>query len=158
MRYFLSLGSNLGDRKKNLACALTLLKKKGVKILKTSSLYETQPVGFRSESWFYNQVAEVIVDIDPLAFLTLIKRIEHKMGRENRTQKVPRIIDIDILLAEQTILRTKELEIPHPRMEKRNFVLLPFIEISPETVHPKLKKSIKDLWKKSKDRSMVIRL
>lgn len=155
MRYFLSLGCNLGNRERNLTHALFLLKKEGIEILKASCLYETQPVDFTSQPWFYNQVVEIRADVDPVVLLTLVKKIEKKMRREGWIQKGPRIIDIDIILAGETVVRTKELTIPHPRMEKRNFVLLPFVEISPDTVHPFLNKSIKDLWKESNDCSIV---
>jgi 7,8-dihydro-6-hydroxymethylpterin-pyrophosphokinase len=80
------------------------------------------------------------------------------MGRKAEARKANRIIDIDILLAEGKVIRTEELEIPHPRMEKRNFVLIPLMEISPDAVHPTLGESIRDLWKKSNDDSIVIRL
>jgi 2-amino-4-hydroxy-6-hydroxymethyldihydropteridine diphosphokinase len=155
MRYFLSLGSNLGDKGKNLAHALTLLEKEGVEILKTSSLYETQPVDSPTQQWFYNQLVEVRTKANPEAFLDLIKKIEQKMGRKRKQKKGPRIIDIDIILAEGKVIRKKELKIPHPRMEKRNFVLLPFVEISPDTFHPVLNEDMKTLWKKSDDRSIV---
>lgn len=158
MRYFLSLGSSLGDREKNLARALSYLEKEGVKIFKTSSIYETQPVDILSESWFYNRVIEVQAAAGPKDLLSLIKRIEKKMGRKAEAKKSSRIIDIDILLAEGKVIRTEGLEIPHPRMEKRNFVLIPLMEISPDTVHPTLGKSIRDLRKKSKDDSVVKRL
>jgi len=155
MRYFLSLGSNLGDREKNLTHALFLLEKEGVKILKISSLYETQPVDFPSQPWFYNQLVEVRTKANPEALLNLVKKIEQEMGRKHRQKKGPRIIDIDIILAEGIVIRKKELKIPHPRMEKRNFVLLPFVEISPDTVHPVFNEDMKTLWKKSDDRSTV---
>ena len=155
MKYFLSLGSNLGDKEKNLTLALFSLEKEGVEILKMSSLYETQPVDFPSQPWFYNQLVEVRTKANPEALLDLVKKIEQKMGRKRGQKKGPRIIDIDIILAEGTVFRTKELEIPHPRMGKRNFVLLPFVEISPDTVHPVLNINMKDLWKKSNDPSIV---
>ena len=155
MKYFLSLGSNLGNREENLTLALSLLEKEGVEILKLSSLYETQPVDFPSQPWFYNQLVEVRAKANPEAFLNLVKRIEQKMGRKRRLKKGPRIIDIDIILAEGSVIRKKELKIPHPRMEKRKFVLLPFVEISPDTVHPVLNKDIKTLWEKSDDQSIV---
>lgn len=157
MRYFLSLGSNLGDRSKNLIDALSLLTKEGIKVLKTSSVYETQPVGFSHSKWFYNQVAEVSTDFDPSSLLAHIKKIEIKMGREPSIRKHSRPIDIDILLAENTVIQTKTLRIPHPKMERRNFVLIPLTEISPETIHPLLKKKIKYLMKNSKDSSLVKR-
>ncbi len=155
MKYFLSIGSNLEDREKNLFQTQLLLEKEGIEILKESSLYKTQPVGFSSKSWFYNQVLEVKANVKPEALLTLVKKIEKKMGRDLPVKKGPRIIDIDSLLAEKTVIRTKKLEIPHPRMEKRNFVLVPFSEISPDTVHPLLNLSVKDLLNKSKDPSIV---
>jgi 2-amino-4-hydroxy-6-hydroxymethyldihydropteridine diphosphokinase len=155
MRYFLSLGSNLGDREKNLTDALALLQEQGVEILKISSLYETQPVDFPSQPWFYNQLVEIRTKAQPEAFLELVRKIEQKMGRKRLLEKGPRIIDIDIVLAEDYVIHKKELKIPHPRMEKRNFVLLPFVEISPETVHPVLKETVKTLWKKSNDQSIV---
>jgi len=155
MRYFLSLGSNLGDREINLTLALSLLEKEGVEILKISSLYETQPVDFPAQPWFYNQLVEVRTKDNPEAFLDLIKKIEQKMGRKRQQKKGPRIIDIDIILAEGSIIHKKELKIPHPRMQKRNFVLLPFVEISPETVHPVLNEDMKTLWEKSNDLSIV---
>ena len=155
MRYFLSLGSNLGDREKNLNHALFALEKEGVEILKISSLYETQPVDFPSQLWFYNQLVEVRTKANPESLLDLVKKIEQKMGRKRQQKKGPRIIDIDIILAEGSVICKKELKIPHPRMEKRNFVLLPFVEISPDTVHPILNEDMKTLWKRSGDRSIV---
>ena len=155
MRYFLSLGSNLGDKEKNLTLALFLLEKEGVEILKMSSLYEAQPVDFPSQPWFYNELAEVRTKAKPEALLDLVKKIEQKMGRKRGQEKGPRIIDIDIILAEDSVIRKKDLKIPHLRMEKRNFVLLPFVEISPDTVHPVFNEDMKTLWEKSNDRSIV---
>jgi 2-amino-4-hydroxy-6-hydroxymethyldihydropteridine diphosphokinase len=155
MRYFLSLGSNLGDKEKNLILALFSLEKEGVEILEMSSLYETQPVDFPSQPWFYNQLVEVRTKANPEALLDLVKKIEQQMGRKHGQKKGPRIIDIDIILAEDSVIRKKDLKIPHPRMEKRNFVLLPFVEISPDTVHPVFNVDIKTLWKKSDDRLIV---
>jgi len=155
MKYFLSLGSNLGDRAKNIEQALAFLEEEGTKIIKSSSLYETQPVDIPSQLWFFNQVVEVETDLNPSNFLRLVKKIEKKMGRKPLYPKGPRIIDIDILLAEGNVIQTKELVIPHPRMEKRNFVLVPFKEISPETLHPIFMEKIEDLWKRSKDSSLV---
>jgi len=154
----LSLGSNLGDKRKNMAQALALLTQKGVKILRASSLYRTQPVGYTEQLWFYNQVIEVSSSLNPYDLLRLIKGIEKRMGRKPTRPSGPRPIDIDILLAEDCIIRTKRLTIPHPRMQKRNFVLVPFKEMSPGTTHPVLKKTISELWKKSTDSSVVRKL
>ena len=155
MKYFLCLGSNLGDKEKNLTLALFLLEKEGVEIIKMSSLYETQPVDFPRQPWFYNQLVEVRAKANPEALLDLVKKIEQKMGRKRGQKKGPRIIDIDIILAEDSVIRKKDLKIPHPKMEKRNFVLLPFMEISPDTVHPVFNEDMRTLWKKSDDRSIV---
>lgn len=155
MRYFLCLGSNIGDRSKNLEKALSLIEKESIRILKRSSVYETRPVDSPPQPWFYNQVVEVSAELDPMDLLSVIKKIEQQMGRKPTTRNEPRTIDIDILMAEKSVIRTEKLEIPHPRMVRRNFVLIPFNEISPKTVHPLLNATIKNLWKKSKDRSAV---
>jgi len=158
MKYFLSLGSNQGDRKKNIARALFLLQGEGVEIRRVSSLYETEPVDIPSQTWFYNSIAEVQASVEPDSLLTLIKSIEQKMGREEGARKEPRIIDIDIIMAEDEVIHTEDLEIPHPRMQKRNFVLAPFVEISPDTIHPVLKRHIKKLLEESTDLSAVHRI
>ncbi len=155
MRYFISLGSNLGDKKRNLAQAVSLLEENGIKILKKSSLYETSPVGFPQQPWFLNQVLEVKTDFPPEFFLRVAKRIEKIIGRLPTVAKGPRCIDIDILLAENMIMKSKELQIPHPELEKRKFVLIPLMEMAPEIIHPILQKKIEDLWRECKDSSDV---
>lgn len=158
MKYFLCLGSNLGQKRSNLRKALALLKKSGIRLLRLSSLYQTEPVEIQDQPWFYNQVVEIEANFSPLELLKSIKKIEQRMGRKGSIPKAPRKIDIDILLAEEKVVKTKELVIPHPGLEKRNFVLIPLCEIAPELVHPVLKTKIEDLAKKSKDPSLVRRL
>lgn len=155
MRYFLCLGSNIGNKSKNLEQALHLLEKEGSQVVKKSSIYETEPIDSPGQPWFLNQVVEVSTELKPLDLLTALKKIERQMGRKPTAQNEPRVIDVDILLAGKAVIRTKELEIPHPRMEKRNFVLIPLKEISPGTIHPRRNVSIEYLWKKSKDNSAV---
>jgi len=158
MKYFLGLGSNLGQKRESLRKALALLRKEGIRVLRSSSLYKTEPVDNPNQPRFYNQVIEVDADFSPLELLKLIKEIEQRMGRKASAQKAPRKIDIDILLAEDTVIRTRELVIPHPRMDKRNFVLVPLGEIAPGIVHPVLKAKIEDLARKSEDTSLVKKL
>lgn len=155
MRYFISLGSNLGDRRKNLSKTVVLLEENRIKVLKESSIYETSPVGFREQPWFLNQVLEIETDLHPEFLLRVAKRIEKRMGRRPAPAKGPRCIDIDILLADNRIIHTKKLRIPHADLEKRKFVLIPLNEIAPEIVHPVLHKKIQDLWKECQDSSEV---
>ncbi|MFB0564565.1 MAG: 2-amino-4-hydroxy-6-hydroxymethyldihydropteridine diphosphokinase [Candidatus Aminicenantaceae bacterium] len=157
-KYFLSLGTNLGQKKNNLSQALSLLEKKGVRILRSSSIYRTQPIDFHKQPWFYNQVVEVESSFSPLEFLRVIKNIEKTMGRRTTVKKGPRIIDIDILLAEKIIIKARELVIPHPLLEKRNFVLIPLRELSPHAIHPLLGTTIDILANKSEDKSIVKKL
>jgi 2-amino-4-hydroxy-6-hydroxymethyldihydropteridine diphosphokinase len=158
MRYFLCLGSNLGDKRLYLSRALAALKKAKVKVLRASSLYRTEPVGYLDQPWYYNQVVEVSTDMEPAALFSLIKKVERELGRRPAPKNRPRIIDIDILLAEDRITATKRLAIPHPRMAERNFVLIPLLEIAPAAVHPLLKEPVSELRKKSRDRAKVVRM
>jgi len=158
MRYFLSLGSNVGQRRKNLARALEALQLAGVTVLKTSSLYQTEPVEGGGPGWFYNLAAEVSAPIDPEEMLDLVKGIERRFGRQPEESGGPRSIDIDILLAEGRVMRSRRLTVPHPRLTRRNFVLVPLAEISPEIDHPVLKKKIKELRAASSDPSVVKKL
>jgi len=158
MRYFLSLGSNFGERRNNLFCALRALEQAGVTVLKISSIYQTESVGDRKQPWFYNLATEVSASVDPEGLLGLIQTIERKLGRRSDKRGGPRPIDIDILLAEDQVIESEQLTIPHPRLHQRNFVLVPLTEISPETLHPLLKKTIKDLRERSVDLSDVKKL
>jgi 2-amino-4-hydroxy-6-hydroxymethyldihydropteridine diphosphokinase len=158
MRYFLSLGSNLGNKRLNLSRALAALGKAKVKVLRSSSLYRTQPVGYPAQPWFYNQVVEVSADMEPAQLLSLIKKVESGLGRRPTAKNRPRVIDIDILLAEDRIVATEKLTIPHPRMAERNFVLVPLLEIAPAAVHPLLDEAISELYRRSRDKAQVVRL
>ena len=158
MRYFLSLGGNLGDRRGHLARALAALKKGGVRVLRFSSVYRTQPVGFADQPWFYNQVVKVSTKLEPADLLAFIKKVEKDMGRRPARKNRPRPIDIDILLAEDRTVSTKNLVVPHPRMTERNFVLVPLLEIAPGAVHPILQKKISELRDHCLDKSAVIKI
>jgi 2-amino-4-hydroxy-6-hydroxymethyldihydropteridine diphosphokinase len=155
MRYFLSLGSNLGDKRDNLLRAQGALKKAGVRMVAASSIYATQPVGHTAQPWFYNQVVEVDTVLSPGRLLSLAKKVERELGRRPARKNGPRTIDIDILLAGDRIVATSRLIIPHPRMAERNFVLRPLKEIAPRVVHPVLGIEIEELSRRSGDRSTV---
>ncbi len=133
---FLSLGTNMGNRLDNLRQAVSLLSGKNIlKILKISSIYETEPMYFKEQPAFYNLVlqAEIKTEISPFVFLGYLKDIEYEMGRQgNSFRNSPRIIDIDLLDIEKTIIESDILKLPHPKMKERNFVLIPLSEIAPE--------------------------
>ncbi len=135
---YISLGSNLGDTNKNLSNACDHIENlHNTKILKKSSIYLTEPQGLKDQPWFANQVLKVKVqDMEPITFLHKLLKIEIFMGRKRNTRWGPRIIDLDLILFENKIINTKELTLPHPRMIKRAFVLVPLLEISPEVKLP----------------------
>jgi 2-amino-4-hydroxy-6-hydroxymethyldihydropteridine diphosphokinase len=158
MRYLLSLGSNLGNRRRRLARAVGALGAAGVRVIRISSVYSTQPVDFAAQPWFYNLALEARSALPPAGLLRLIEKIEREMGRARLRPGGPRTIDIDILLAGSLIMRTPRLTLPHPRLAKRNFVLVPLAEIAPAAVHPVFRKTISSLLKASTDRSAVKKL
>lgn len=139
-RVFLSLGSNMGNRQENLDRALKLLSQR-VRLGKSSSVYETDPVDYVNQPRFLNLACEVYTRLEPSELLALAKGIESKMGRSGKT-KEPRPIDIDILLYGDQIIDAPDLVIPHPLLHERAFVLIPLAEIAPETVHPLFNKTI----------------
>ena len=158
MRVYLGLGSNIGNPAGRLTAAVLALAKEGVRILKTSALYKTEPVGLSAQPWFINQVLEADTEASPCALLALAKKIERYGGRRPGPRNGPRSIDIDILLMDGVILRTETLTIPHERMAERRFVLAPLAEIAPRLVHPILGKTIRILLRDCPDRSVVRRI
>lgn len=151
-RVFIGLGSNIGDRKKNMEEAMRLLDTPpDIKVEKESSLYTTEPIGFVGQDWFLNSVIEVSTLLSPKALLHRCQAIEEQMGRVRTMLWGPRTIDLDILLYGEEIVEDDELIIPHPNMHKRGFVLVPFAEIAPEVIHPKLNKKASELLRQLKD-------
>ena len=142
---YLSLGSNIGDRERNLRRAIERLESQGVRVVRRSSLYETEPRDLRGQPWFLNAVVEVETSLFPVQLLARIHKIERELGRKRTIPKGPRIIDIDILLYGRFLIDTAELQIPHPRMTERRFVLEPLAELAPDLRHPLTGQSLRDL-------------
>ena len=155
---FLSLGSNLDDRRTNLRRAAALINKEIGKIAKSSSLYETEPWGNTDQPAFLNQVVMANTTLDPRGLLEAITRIEREMGRQRKEKWGPRTIDVDILFYGKRVIRDKGLEIPHPELPQRGFVLVPMMEIAPDFEHPTLKKPMDELYMECTDESAVILL
>ncbi|MFN0035987.1 MAG: 2-amino-4-hydroxy-6-hydroxymethyldihydropteridine diphosphokinase [Saprospiraceae bacterium] len=155
---YLCLGSNVGNRAANLRSAIGLIEKNVGKIVKKSHIYETQPWGKTDQDLFLNQVVMVNTTLDPRDILDRISRAERELGREQKEKWGPRIIDIDILFYGKRIVRDKGLEIPHPELHKRAFVLVPMMEIAPDFEHPVLEKQIDELYMNCEDQSDVVML
>lgn len=147
-RVYLGLGTNLGDRQKNLEDALLLIEKRIGTVVCLSSFYETAPWGFQSENSFLNAAAGVDTSLSPEELMHITQEIEKQLGRLHKSvRKVyhDRPIDIDILLYGDAVIQTEALTIPHPEMTGRRFVMEPLAEIAPETVHPLLGKTMREL-------------
>lgn len=141
---YLSLGSNIGNRRKNIERAITELEKNDILLTRLSSFYETEPVGPKQRN-FYNVVGKFKTNLQPGDLLKTVKKIEQKLGRTKTYKWGPRIIDIDILFYAKQIITTKSLKIPHKEIRNRAFVLVPMKEISSNFVHPIYHKTIKVL-------------
>ena len=140
---YLSLGSNIGDRARNLREAISKLK--GLGRVAVSSFYETEPVEVTDQDWFVNCAVELETDLGSSELMSQILKIESDLGRRRAVKKGPRIIDLDILLFGNEVQSVPELVIPHPAMTQRRFVLEPLAEIAPEAMHPVMAKSVQEL-------------
>jgi len=146
MRSFISIGSNIGDGIENCLMAIDMINKtKGCSVIKRSSFYRTEPVGFKNQDWFINCVIMIDTIFSPFKLLQRLQEIENIMGRERKIKWGPRIIDLDILLFDSLIIRDKTLTIPHPLMHKRRFVLVPMNQLAPDLIHPIFNKTIREL-------------
>jgi 2-amino-4-hydroxy-6-hydroxymethyldihydropteridine diphosphokinase len=142
---YLSLGTNLGDRERNLESAIEKLAAQDLRIRRISSVYETAPVDTDDPRWFLNLVVEAETDLFPMQLLWRAGKIEHSLGRVRTVVNGPRTIDIDILLYGHAVIRSPSLEVPHPRMTQRRFVLAPLAELAPDLRHPVIRKTIQEL-------------
>jgi 2-amino-4-hydroxy-6-hydroxymethyldihydropteridine diphosphokinase len=154
---YLSLGSNIGDRVANLNAAIAALGDAGVRVSQVSSFYETEPVDYLQQDWFLNCVVECETELPSGALLSRLRDIELRMGSKKLIEKGPRILDIDILLYGDETIATPELQVPHPRMTQRRFVLVPLVEISPDISHPAWHATAKELLANTADNSEVRR-
>jgi len=141
---YLSLGSNVGDREANLRIAIEKLAELS-SVVAVSSFYETEPVEFTTQPWFLNCAVALRTHLMPKLFLAKALAIEQQMGRRRMQPKGPRTIDIDILLFGNSVISTAQLDVPHPAMHERRFVLEPLAEIAPDLRHPIFKRTTREL-------------
>lgn len=139
---YLALGSNIGDREAHLRRALEELQARDLRLRKASGVYETEPMGLREQRWFLNQVAEFETELFPLQLLQRIHRIERLLGRRRVVLNGPRTIDIDIVLYGNAVVKTEELQVPHPGYRERRFVLEPLAELNPVLRDPETRQTV----------------
>ena len=144
-RIYLSLGSNIGDRAENLRLAVERLGEADVRVLHCSRIYETEPVDYVNQAWFLNQVVEAETELLPLQLLSRTGRIERDLGRRRTIKKGPRTLDIDILFYASAVVKTARLEVPHPRIAERRFVLAPLAELAPDLRHPVTNRTVRQM-------------
>ena len=142
---YIGIGSNLGNREENCIRAVELFEKRGIPVRRKSALHETKPWGMKDQSLFLNMAIEIETALNPRELLKMLKEMEKEIGREPTSRWGPRIIDLDILLFNATVVDDDNLSIPHPLMHERDFVLKPLTEIAPDAEHPVLHKSIREL-------------
>jgi 2-amino-4-hydroxy-6-hydroxymethyldihydropteridine diphosphokinase len=142
---YLGLGSNVGKREEMLQAAINRLQSRELRILRVSSVYETEPQGRRNQRWFLNLVVEAETDLFPRQLLGRIARIEQQLGRRRMLANGPRTIDIDILFYGSFVIDTPELKIPHPRFAERRFVLAPMAELAPDLRDPLSRRTMREL-------------
>ena len=143
-RAYLSLGSNVGDRSANLQLAISRLESLG-KVVAVSSFYETEPVEVTAQPWFLNCAVALDAGMSAADLLSGILKLEQEMGRRRGLDKGPRNIDIDILLYGDEVIHLPHLDVPHPAMHQRRFVLEPLGEIAPDAIHPVLQRTVREL-------------
>ena len=142
---YLGLGSNVGDSEALLQSALDQLDGRDLKLLRVSSLYETEPIGFQEQAWFLNLAAEFETELPPEELLHRMQKIEMGMGRTRTVENGPRTIDIDILLFGDLVMKTDVLEVPHPRYRDRRFTLAPLAELNPGMRDPVTRQTMAEM-------------
>lgn len=153
---YIGFGSNIDNRLNYITQALQLLLKgDNISLIKISSLYETEPVGYEEQGWFLNGVVAVETDLPTHQLLRLLKEIEREVGRQHRLRWGPREVDLDLLIYDRCCINTPDLIVPHPEMHQRSFVLVPFAEIAPAVRHPILQQDIRTLLSNLNDEKTV---
>ena len=152
---YLSLGSNVGDRARNLRDSIDALGKTGVQVVRSSSMYETEPVDYLDQPWFLNMAIQAETELAALDLLHALRGIETQMGSKKLVAKGPRLIDMDILLYGDKIIDTPELQVPHPRMNLRRFVLEPLAEIAANARNPVSGLTVSEMLNRTPDKSAV---
>jgi 2-amino-4-hydroxy-6-hydroxymethyldihydropteridine diphosphokinase len=145
----------VGDRARNLQDAIEALAGAGAEVIRISSIYETEPVDLREQPWFLNCVVEAQTNLPPLELLLALRAIETHMGSKKLVPKGPRLIDMDILLYGNEAIDAPELQVPHPRMHQRRFVLAPLAEIAPQSRHPISGLTAAEMLARTVDKSQV---
>ena len=153
---YIGFGSNIGDRLKHIQNAIHALSKtEGITLLKISSVYKTDPIGYEAQGEFLNGVIAIQTTLSPLSLLHTLKDIETVVGRQHRIRWGPREIDLDLLIYGDLCLQTEQLVVPHPEMHLRRFVLVPLAEIAPDLVHPVFQETVQTLCNHLEDDQSV---
>jgi 2-amino-4-hydroxy-6-hydroxymethyldihydropteridine diphosphokinase len=156
---YIGIGSNIGDKGHQCERAISeILKVDRHTLLSKSSLFKTQPIGYTSQDWFVNGVIKIETDLEPPELLQTLKTIESQLGRTETFRWGPRVIDLDILFFDDIEIHTEELQIPHPLIQNRQFVLIPLAEIDRHLIHPVLKKTVQELLNNFKENQGVEKL
>jgi 2-amino-4-hydroxy-6-hydroxymethyldihydropteridine diphosphokinase len=156
---YIGIGSNIGDKVNQCEKAISeILKVDHHKLLAKSSLFKTQPIGNTSQDWFVNGVIKIETDLEAHELLRKLKTIESQLGRIETTRWGPRTIDLDILFFDDAEIHTEELQVPHPSIQERQFVLIPLAEIDRYLIHPVFKKTVQELLNNIKEDQGVEKL
>jgi 2-amino-4-hydroxy-6-hydroxymethyldihydropteridine diphosphokinase len=154
---YIALGSNIGDRAGMLAHGIEALHAAGVRVLRQSSFYASEPVDAPPQAWFLNAVVEAETALMPRQLLRALMAIERALGRRRTIARGPRTLDLDILFYGTSVIRAPDLEVPHPRMQRRRFVLAPLAEVAPGLRHPVSHKTVSELLAEAPDLGRVRR-